>query len=314
MNAPLLSIRDLEVHRPSADHPLVTEISLDVRKGECTALVGESGAGKTLLMRSIAGILPGHLQARGEISFDGVDLSRLPEAGRRSYLGRWLGIAFQEPSLAFNPVYRIGTHLREAIRAAGRTGNEDIAEQVRKALVRVGFPHPDETSSSYPHQLSGGMKQRAMLAVALAGEPSLLLADEPASAQDPVTRRQLVDLLRRLVKEENLSLLLVTHELSILPGLADRVIVLLNGRIMEDGPTDDVLTDPRHPYTRLLLDSRPDRAEPGQPLPVPVVERSRSVSCPFATRCTRTGGGCNPETLHEFAGGARRVRCQNHAA
>lgn len=314
MTLPLLTVNNLTITHPGATAPLVSEISLGVHKGQCTALVGESGAGKTLIMRAIAGILPDNLQCSGEVNFEGVDLARLPESGRRSYLGRWLGVSFQEPSLAFNPVYRIRTHLAEALTAAGKPATEGRREDIHKALARVGFDHPELAARSYPHELSGGMRQRAMLAMALAGEPSLLLADEPASAQDPVTRRNLVQLLQRLVKQDGLAMLLITHELSILPGFADRVIVLLHGRIMEEGPLEDVLNDPCHPYTRLLLDSRPERAQPGEFLQVPDVRSLSGNSCPFASRCGRTTGGCQLRELHEFAGGTRRVRCQNHGA
>lgn len=227
-------------------HP-VRRASIDIRRGEVVGLVGESGSGKTMLSRGIAGLLAPGLQPRisGRIVVNGSDLSDAGEARRREALSTELSYVFQDPNAHLNPTMRIGRQVAEAIRPGGRT--------VAELLDAVGLPATEEFARLYPHQLSGGMKQRIIIACALAKRPALVIADEPTTALDVTIQDQVLRLLRSLADQELVGILLVSHDLAAIGQFCERVFVMFDGEIVESGPTEDVLWRPRHEYTRSLM-------------------------------------------------------------
>ncbi len=265
MAGPLLEIRDLEVAFPARDGgrlPVVRGASLSLGRGEIVGLVGESGSGKTLTALAVLGLVPppGRVTA-GEIllSEDGaaVDLLTLgPEALRRVRGGR-IAMVFQEPATAFNPVYSIGFQIAEAVRAHRRMSRREAREEVARLLDRVAFPDARRRLDDYPHQLSGGQRQRAMIAMALAGRPDLLLADEPTTALDVTLQAQILELLDELRRDLGLAVLLITHDLGVVAETCDRVVVMRAGRVVETAGVEELFRAPADPYTRELLAALP---------------------------------------------------------
>lgn len=261
MNTPVLSVRKLSVTRRSAGRQtdVLHEVSFDLHQGEILALVGQSGSGKTKTAESIMGLLSDtrwNITAEA-IELDGSDLAALPESGRRKIRGRRISMIFQEPLTAFDPVFTVGNQLCSVfIRHRGQRRREAWTS-AQAALERVGFPDPDHILRSYPHQLSGGMRQRVMIAMAMACRPSVLIADEPTTALDVTTQAQVLDQLVKLGQEAGASLLLITHDLGIVAQYCDRALVMLDGRIVEEAAVKALFANPRHPYTRTLLGSAP---------------------------------------------------------
>ena len=290
---PLLDIRHLGVRFDRAATPItaVDDVSFRIWRGETIALVGESGCGKTLTARAVPGLLPtgASLDTRSRITFDGIELTTLPERELRAYRGARIAMVFQDPGASLNPVLRIGEQLAEAIRAHRPVPRRVARERAIALLGEVGIGDPAHRIDAWPHQLSGGMQQRAMIAIALAGEPDLLVADEPTTALDVTVQAQILELLDGLRRSRGMALLLVTHDLAIVAGRADRVLVMYAGRIVESGPTRDLFHRPRHPYTRGLLASLPVMDAAGgrlQAIPgaVPAPERW-PTGCRFHPRC-----------------------------
>ncbi len=263
MTTPLLDVRDLHVSYRLPGHavPAVRGVDLTVQPGEIVAVVGESGSGKTTLAQAIIGLLPhgGHLDA-GEIRFGGHDLATLPERRLRHIRGMDIGMIPQDPAVSLNPVRRIGTQVAEVLRIHGLADRRTAAAEAIGLLERAGLSDPITRAHQYPHELSGGMKQRVLIAIAIAAAPQLIIADEPTSALDVTVQRRILDHIQRLAEQSRMAVLLVTHDLGVVADRADRVMVMAAGRIMESGPTRDVLGRPSAPETRLLLDSA--RAEP----------------------------------------------------
>jgi peptide/nickel transport system ATP-binding protein len=293
---------------------VLDRVELAVEPGEVHALVGESGSGKSLTALSIARLLPTTLARRvaGTVRFDGWDVFDLDTPGLRRLRGRGVGYVFQEPSTALNPVMRVGTQILEMLRLHRPEEANDAA--VWRWLDRVGIPSPDIRARQYPHELSGGMQQRVMLALALSAQPRLLVADEPTTALDVTIQAQVLDLIRSLQRELGMAVLLITHNLGLVGEIADRVSVMYAGQVLECGPASAVLDAPRHPYTEALLGSVPrlgDVREELVVIPGSVPTPGHwPAGCRFHPRCGIAVAGC---AVHEpgwrDAGPVHRARC-----
>ena len=320
MTEPLLSVRDLSIaFRRSGsggeETLAVDHVSFDIAKGETLALVGESGSGKSVTALSILKLLP-YPAARhpsGEIDFKGRDLLQLSERDIRQVRGDDITIVFQEPMTSLNPLHTIEKQIGEILLLhRGLTGAAARARTL-EVLTQVGIPDPQSRLNSYPHQLSGGQRQRVMIAMALANEPDLLIADEPTTALDVTIQSQILAEVQTLAAETGTALIWITHDLAVIAGLADRIAVMYAGRIVEQGPVDAVLAHPLHPYTRGLIGSVPSHGQRGTPLTqIPGMAPSLAhlpPGCAFAPRCSRADQACNvmPE-LVELAP-AQAARC-----
>jgi oligopeptide/dipeptide ABC transporter ATP-binding protein len=293
LSEPLLSVRDLEVRFWTGRGTVhaVNGISFEIRPGETLGIVGESGCGKSVTSLALMGILPRAGRAtKGEALFEGRDLLKLSDQELRKVRGREIAMIFQDPMTSLNPVLTVGRQIREAIQTHFDLDRKAAAERAADLLRQVGIPSPEVRLGDYPHQFSGGMRQRAMIAMALAGEPKLLIADEPTTALDVTIQAQILDVLRKLVSERDTALILITHDLGVVAGMCERVNVMYAGMFMETGSAEQLFGQPRHPYTLGLLQSVPrldaarrQRLHPieGQP---PDMLRAPSM-CPFAPRC-----------------------------
>jgi oligopeptide/dipeptide ABC transporter ATP-binding protein len=309
----LLEVRDLRTwfRLPDGVAKAVDGVSFDLEKGKTTALVGESGCGKTVASYSIMGLVPepNGFIASGTIMYNGEDLAKLPFSRMRALRGSKISMIFQEPSLALNPVFTVGAQLAEAVAAHQRTDPRSARERCVAMLKEVGIPAPELRFNEYPHQLSGGMKQRIMIAMALLSEPDILIADEPTTALDVTIQAQILDLLSRVRGKFGTAILLITHDLAIVSEYADTVTVMYAGKVAEQGGVRTVLDRPSHPYTQGLLKSLPSMHRPG--------ERLYSISgvvpdagdfpegCRFRTRCPEAREDCGREpALKRIATGA----------
>jgi oligopeptide/dipeptide ABC transporter ATP-binding protein len=294
--------------------PAVIDVSFGVAAGETLCLVGESGSGKSLTALSIMRLIqpPGRI-ASGRIVFKSRDLLSLTERDMQQVRGAEIGLVFQEPMTALNPVYTIGTQLEETLRIHGRASRADARRKAVELLASVSVPEPERRVDEYPHQLSGGLRQRALIALALACGPALLIADEPTTALDVTIQAQILDLLRDLQQRLGLALLLITHDLGVVAEMADRVAVMYAGRIVEEAPVEQLFSDPRHPYTRGLMASMPGGA-PGARLKaiqgtVPALGHLPK-GCAFAPRCPDRFEPCTSAPPGATAvGESRTVKC-----
>jgi peptide/nickel transport system ATP-binding protein/oligopeptide transport system ATP-binding protein len=292
VSEPLLSVRDLSVafHTEDGEARAVDGVSLDVAAGEVLALVGESGSGKSVTALALMGLTAGGASVQGSARYRGTELVGASGAELRRIRGAELAMVFQDPLSSLNPVMRVADQISEQIAA-----HEDVApaaarERAVGLLGRVGIPRPQERAGSYPHELSGGMRQRVMIAMALSCRPRLLIADEPTTALDVTVQAQILDLIRELRGETGAGVLLVTHDLAVVAELADRVAVMYAGRIVEQGTVEDVFDDPRHPYTWGLLGAIPRLDQPrAKRLPAvagaPPPPTDKPAGCHFRTRC-----------------------------
>ncbi len=265
MPQPLLSVENLRTVFDAQPEPVVAvdDVSFEIHKGETLGLVGESGSGKSVTAFSIIRLVqdPGRVVG-GKVFFQGKDLLALPEDEMRRIRGAGIGFVFQEPMAALNPVMRVGAHIAEALTVHGLASRRDARARAVELLRAVRIVDPEKRVDDYPHQLSGGMRQRVMMAIALACKPPLVIADEPTTALDVTVQAQILELLRDMKREFDLSLLLITHDFGVIAETADRVAVMYRGRIVEQGPVRDIFRNPQHPYTRGLLASIPG-GEPG---------------------------------------------------
>ena len=256
MKTPLLSVRNLEItfSGPGGDTPAVKGLTFSVQPGEIVALVGESGSGKSATALALTDLLPSPpaCEVRGQVEFDGMNLSGIPRRRLRKLRGGSIAYIFQEPSASLNPVFTIGAQVREAIRLH-RPEVKDSKSAAIEALAAMGIENAAARYGAYPAELSGGMLQRVIIAMAFACQPRLLIADEPTTALDATVQRTVLDQLRSLREKTGTAVLLITHNLGILKGLADRIFVLYDGCIVEEGPTATILGRPQHPYTRALI-------------------------------------------------------------
>lgn len=275
----------------------VDDVSFEVSEGEILAIVGESGSGKSVTSLSIMGLLaePGHV-AGGEMTFDGKDLVHLSEKEYREMRGNDMAMIFQEPMTSLNPVYRIGDQIVEAIRTHEKVSKKEALTRAIDLLRKVGIPSPEARVRDYPHQMSGGMRQRVMIAMALACNPKLLIADEPTTALDVTIQAQILDLLRNLKDQINSSIMFITHDLGVIAEMADYVVVMYAGRIVEQGTAEDIFAHPAHPYTIGLMASKPVVGRqveklysiPGK-VPNPI---NMPNYCYFKDRCEMCVNGC----------------------
>jgi oligopeptide/dipeptide ABC transporter ATP-binding protein len=316
----LLEIDGLRVHYPGVRGPVraVDGLTLALRRGETYALVGESGCGKSAAALAIIRLVePGKIVG-GRIRLEGQELLDLPERDMRHIRGARIGFVFQEVSAALNPVLRIGAQVAEAVRAHRRVSRAEARAEAVRLLGLVALPDPASQARAYPHELSGGMKQRAMLAIALACSPALLIADEPTTALDVTIQAQILDLLRRLRRELGLTVLLITHDLGVVAENADRVGIMYAGRLVEQAPVADLFRAPLHPYTQGLLHSLPGATAAGRRLnvlrgTVPDPE-SPPPGCRFHPRCPDRFDPCDRDEPADTAiGPARRVSCFLHS-
>ncbi|MBI3899837.1 MAG: ABC transporter ATP-binding protein [Gammaproteobacteria bacterium] len=315
MTLPILSVDGLQTVFVGKGSVLkaVDDVSFQVAPGEVLGLVGESGSGKSVTAYSIMGLVdpPGEVIG-GRILFRGQDLRQLQPEQWRSLRGNRLAMIFQDPAMALNPVLRIDTQMIEAIKAHERVSSNAARARARAVLVQVGIAAPDERLRAYPHQFSGGMRQRVAIAIALLHKPDLIVADEPTTALDVTLRGQILYEVQKLCRESGTSLLWITHDLSVIAGLADRVCVMYAGRIVEQGSVQQVLEAPLHPYTRGLIDSVPTRDRRGQPL-TPIPGSAPSLQnlphgCAFRERCSYATDVCGEEPLLSAQHG-RQFRC-----
>ena len=300
MAEPLLQIRGLRVEfeTDAGPVPAVRGVDLEVMAGETLALVGESGCGKSVTALSIMRLLSGRIAA-GEIRFGEQDLARLQEPELRRIRGSQIGMIFQEPMTSLNPVFRIGKQIEEVLLLHQKLAPAAARAQAIELLGRVGIPSPQERVQQYPHELSGGMKQRVMIAMAIACKPKLLIADEPTTALDVTIQAQIMTLLKSLQQDLGMALLLITHDLGVVAHVAQRVDVMYAGKIVEHGSVHDIFKRPAHPYTQALLGALPHPSTVGKRLEA-IVGRVPSPSmlpagCAFCARCKHAFAPCQGE-------------------
>ena len=319
MQPPVISVKNLKTHffTRAGTVKSVDGISFEVGKGEVLGLVGESGSGKSVTGFSIMGLIdpPGRI-VEGSILINGKELVGLADEEMRKVRGREIAMIFQDPMMTLNPVLRIDTQMIEAITAHEKVSEKAARARARDALARVGIPSPDERLSAYPHQFSGGMRQRVAIATALLNSPSLIVCDEPTTALDVTIQSQILAEMQQLCEDTGTALIWITHDLTVIAGLAQRVAVMYAGRIVETGPVDALLDGPIHPYTKGLLGSLPSAGIPGQPLAqipgsTPSLARLPQ-GCAFAPRCGYGTDICRsvaPESLSH--GPSRAARCHH---
>jgi oligopeptide/dipeptide ABC transporter ATP-binding protein len=295
---PLLAIRELSVglQTRSGVTELVRGVSLDVRPGERVGLVGESGSGKSLTMLAVMGLLaPPIVVTGGSVTLGGTELVGAPDRELRALRGSDIAMVYQDPMTSLDPLQRVGEQIAEGLRAHGATRHE-AGERTIAALAEVQLPDPPRLARAYPHELSGGMRQRVMIAAALAGNPRLLLADEPTTALDVTIQREILSLVARIQRARNLAVLWVTHDLGVAAQFVQRLAVMYAGRVVEVGPTAAVFGAPQHPYTAALLAAVPstsgERAALGQIPGSPPEPGSFPPGCSFAARCSQARPGC----------------------
>ena len=293
INLPLLSVNDLHVHfyQRHGIARVVEGISFNVKKGETVCLVGESGCGKTVSALSILGLVPdppGEI-VKGEILFNGKSILSCKERELQKIRGNQIAMVFQEPLTSLNPVFTIGDQIREPIRTHQTLSKDKQRQKCLQLMKDVGLPDPEERLNAYPHQLSGGQRQRVMIAMALACEPELIIADEPTTALDVTVQAQILHLFNSFQKNGDRSILYITHDLGVVANVADRIYIMYAGNIVEEGSTWQVFQNPRHPYTMGLLAALPQRGKRGTRLisipgsvPNPAFKAS---GCPFHPRC-----------------------------
>ena len=293
---PMLEVTDLEVVLPAG--AVVDRVSFTVPAGHTTGLIGESGSGKTMTAMAVVGLLPDTATTSGQVRWKSQDLLAAPERRRRQVRGREIGVVFQDPSAALNPIQTVGRQVGEILRR-DRLPRAQVRARVLELLARVGLPEPERQAGSYPHELSGGMRQRVMIAIALAGRPELVIADEPTTALDVTTQARILALLADLREREGLAMILVSHDLRVMAHVADEVVVMYAGRVCEQGPARAVLDRPHHPYTRALAANVPavtSRTAIAEPLPgAPASPFDRPSGCPFRTRCPMAADRCAAE-------------------
>ncbi len=313
-DAPVLKVENLvtRFRVGNSDLTAVDDVSFSVGRGETLGLVGESGSGKSVTAMSIMRLVahPGRIDG-GRVELNGTDLLSLSDEEIRKRRGAECGMVFQNPMTALNPVFSVGWQMSEALRAQGRSRNGD--EIIEEALAGVGMPDPHRQANSFPHQLSGGMCQRVVIAMALLNKPQLLIADEPTTALDVTIQAQVLDLMKKLTCEKDAALLLITHNVGVIAKMCDRVAVMYAGEIVEEAPVHEIFADSRHPYTRGLLRSVPDGSRPRQVMPTlpgePPDMSEPITGCRFRPRCEFADERCtaHPDLLSVKSG--HKTRC-----
>ncbi|MEY8841572.1 ABC transporter ATP-binding protein [Cribrihabitans sp. XS_ASV171] len=316
---PVLDVSNLTVEFPTRHGTLtaIDDVSMRIEPGEILGVVGESGAGKSITGLAVLGLLeaPGRI-AGGEIRVAGRRVDTLSEEELTKVRGREMGAIFQDPLTALNPLFSVGAQLVETIRLHTDLGKDEARARALHLLREVGIPAPEERLKQYPHQFSGGMRQRVVIALALAAEPGLIIADEPTTALDVSIQAQITTLLRRLCKEHRTGIMLVTHDMGVIAETADRVAVMYSGRVVETGRVEDVIHDPRHPYTKGLMAAIPslhDRVETLTQIDGSMPRlNTRPSGCAFNPRCPVAGPRCRRDRPELVAAGPNRAACFLH--
>jgi oligopeptide/dipeptide ABC transporter ATP-binding protein len=299
MKDSLLTVDDLRVTLATTGGPVypVAGVSLDVRQREFVGIVGESGSGKTTLALAILRLLAPGSTVSGAVRFDGTDLLGAPPKALRQIRSRQIGYVPQDPLTALDPTFSVGEQIAETIRAHRQVSRRDARSEAIELMERVGIPEPDRKYRDPVHRLSGGMRQRIAIAIAIANSPRLIVADEPTTALDVTIQAQILKLLADLAQESGTSVLVITHDLAVVSETCDRLAVMYAGTIVENGPVDAVFANPQHPYTQALLGSLPSSASERGLLPVILGEvptlREIASGCPFAPRCPQRIGLCD---------------------
>ncbi len=317
---PVLNVSKLETHffTDDGEIPAVDSVDFHINKGEVLGIVGESGSGKSVTSLSIMQLIqaPGKVVG-GEITYKGENLLTKSEKEMRKIRGNEIGMIFQEPMTSLNPVFRIGNQLIEGIRIHKKWSKKKSWEHAISILKLVGLPRAEELMNEYPHQLSGGMRQRVMIAMAMACDPEVLIADEPTTALDVTIQAQILELMKKLNRETNTSIILITHDLGVVAEICDRIVVMYSGKIVEQGKTSDIFQQPKHPYTIGLIESVPDvRVRKDRLYSIPGnVPKPGSIQkgCHFAPRCSFAFDKCFEEdpVLLE-TGSNQQARCWLH--
>lgn len=303
----LLKIRGLVTSFKTSDGVIraVNDVDFDIRKGKVLGIVGESGCGKSITSLSIMGLVPkpnGFIE-KGEILFNGIDLLKQSEEKMQTIRGNEIAMIFQEPMTALNPVFRIGQQIGEALEIHKNMKGRECENKCIELLKTVGLPRPEKVIKEYPHQLSGGMRQRVMIAMALSCNPKLLIADEPTTALDVTVQAQVLELMKSLKDEFETSILFITHDLGVIAEMADDVIVMYSGKVMEEAEVQSIFDEPLHPYTIGLLNSRPERIKKGEkPVCIPGMVPSlldMPKGCAFSPRCAKCMDICK-ESIPEL--------------
>lgn len=318
----ILEVKELSTHffTDSGEIPAVDQVSFTVHKGEVVGVVGESGSGKSVTSLSILQLIPkppGKI-VNGSIFYKDENLAKASEKRMKKIRGNEISMIFQEPMTSLNPVFTIGNQMREAIRIHQKVSKQTATEKAIHMLKVVGIPRAEDIVNEYPHQLSGGMRQRVMIAMAMSSEPSLLITDEPTTALDVTIQAQILDLMKKINKEEQTSILLITHDLGVVADICDRVVVMYSGQVVEQGTTREILKDPKHPYTQGLIRSLPKlhgKEKKLYSIPGTVARpRKDHIGCRFAPRCEFAFERCfkeNPQIYN--LGEGRESRCFLHS-
>lgn len=317
VDAPLLSVTDLTlgVKRSTSTTTIVDGVSFEMNKGDRFGIVGESGSGKSMTLRAIANLLPAGVRVlSGSMRYNGEELVDMARRDRRMLMGPEIAMIFQEPMTALNPVMRVGEQIAEGPRRHLGLSRKAAMDLAIAMMARTGIPDPARRALAYPHQLSGGLRQRIMIAMAISCRPKLILCDEPTTALDVTVQHQVLRLLEELCDDFDASLVFVTHDLAVVNQTCQSLAVMYAGRLVETGPVKQVFSDPRHPYTKGLLDSAPDFDQPDRALvPIPGVPPNLSrmpKGCSFAPRCPYAQEACRqtPPALNEVEPG-RSAAC-----
>lgn len=289
----LLEIKNLRVSffTPAGEVRAVNDISYTLGKGEIIGVVGESGSGKSVTASTVMGLVenPGRVVG-GSVIFDGKDITKMSQKEIRKLRGKEIGMIFQDPMTSLNPVYTIGSQLKEAIKLYYGTKGKEADQKAIELLKLVSINEPEKRLKQYPHEFSGGMRQRVMIAMALAGNPKMLIADEPTTALDVTIQAQILEIIKELRNKIHMSVMIITHDLGIVADIADKVVVMYGGKIVEASPCEEIFRNPSHPYTKGLLASIPklDSSEPLIPIEgTPIDLLNPPAGCPFAQRCEK---------------------------
>jgi peptide/nickel transport system ATP-binding protein len=316
MSEPILEVENLHTHFFTREGVVkaVDGVDFVLNKGEILGLVGESGSGKSMTSFSILGLVdvPGKI-VKGKILFKGEDLAQLNQEELRKYRGDRIAMVFQDIMMTLNPLLRIDVQMIEAIQAHKKVSKQEAYERARRALGEVGIAAPDERLKAYPHQLSGGMRQRVAIAIAILNKVDIIIADEPTTALDVTIQSQILHKMQELCRKSNLSVIWITHDLTVVAGLADRINVMYAGKLVESGKTDEVLDSPMHPYTRGLIGSVPSRNKKAEKLyqipGMPPDMLNLPPGCAFAARCSRADEKCQENPEANYLTSERMVRC-----
>ena len=321
MSVPVLSVRNLQVEFATRHHTLraIDGVSLEIAKGEVLGVVGESGAGKSVTGLAVIGLIdpPGSISG-GEIYLSGLRIDNLPAEEMRKIRGKRIGMIFQDPLTSLNPLYRIGDQIIETIRTHTNLTEQAARKRAIELLAEVGIPAPDKRIDGYPHEFSGGMRQRVVIALAICAEPELIIADEPTTALDVSVQAQIIALIKRLGRDHGTAVMLVTHDMGVIAETCDRVAVMYSGRVAEIGPVQDVIRNPLHPYAKGLMGAIPTLAgEDKRLVQIPgSMPRLSAIpqGCSFNPRCDFAFDRCRIERPEPIRHGTQAVACHLYDA